>query len=73
MVSVIAYAYQTLNNVRVISNGQLKNISVGHFKFLTPIKKPFIFLIDAFQISLGYWMNVSWETVSRNCILDTVG
>ena len=73
MVFIVTYANKPLNNIRIVTDCKFKNSSIGHFKFFCPIKKPFIFLSDIFQVSLRYRVNVSRKTVSRNYVLNTVG
>jgi hypothetical protein len=61
-----------LNDIRVIANRQFENLSASEFKFTYPVEKPSVFLGGIFQVSLGYGMNISRETVTRNSVNNAV-
>ena len=72
MVAVVADAYESLNDARIIANRQFENLSISKLEFTCPLEKPPIFPGGIFQVSLGYGMNISRETISRNSVNNAV-
>ena len=72
MVAVVADAYESLNDARIIANRQFENLSIRKLEFVCPFEKPPIFLGGIFQVSFGYGMNISRETISRNSVNNAV-